>query len=168
MPLADTILEQFEIADSYSTDINEYCTLLIVDDIYLMWGKLLLSSIQYCRWTEADRIGLSRKVAYVMSEQWPKAQRQRCISSLSLCRHQELRTYMSLKTTKDWMNCTQRFAHYVGYAAEQSHGTPRADDEMMQITTDIHGDVESQNLLLDETVSYCAWKLEFRGPQPDN
>jgi len=49
MPLADTILEQFEIADSYSTDINEYCTLLIVDDIYLMWGKLLLSSIQYCR-----------------------------------------------------------------------------------------------------------------------
>lgn len=33
---------------------------------------------------------------------------------------------------------------------------PRADDEMTQITTDIHGDVESQNLMLDETVSLYA------------
>ena len=32
---------------------------------------------------------------------------------------------------------------------------------MTQITTDIHGDVESQNLMLDETVSYYAWKLGF-------
>lgn len=63
---------------------------------------------------------------------------------------------MSRKMTNDWTNCTRRFAHYAGYAAEQSHGTRRADVEMTQITTDIHGDVESQNLMLDETVSLYA------------
>ena len=36
---------------------------------------------------------------------------------------------------------------------------------MAQITTDIHGDVESQNLMLDETVSYAVKHPE---PQSDN